>query len=115
MHRSLRLIERRFAGIAAPLDFVRSDEGLDRLDGICMQLIALGEATKNLDKLSKGTLLPRYSQIEWRRIMGMRDFLSHHYSETNEEIVFNVCANHVPRVREAVEQMLGEVGGDPNP
>jgi uncharacterized protein with HEPN domain len=109
MRRSLRLIERRFAGVTAALDFVASDDGLDRLDAICMQLIALGEATKNLDKVTEGQLLPRYGEIEWRRIMGMRDFLSHHYSDTNEEIVFNACAKYVPRLRQAVEQMLRDL------
>ena len=109
MLRSLRLIERRFDGVETPLDFVSSDQGLDRLDAICMQLIALGEATKNLDKLTGGTLLPRYNNLEWRRFMGMRDFLSHHYSDTNDEIVFNVCRKHVPQLRETVERMLARL------
>jgi uncharacterized protein with HEPN domain len=42
-----------------------------------MQLNALGESTKNLDKVAGGSLLPRYPDVEWRRVMGMRDVLSH--------------------------------------
>ena len=30
-----------------------------------MNLIALGEAVKNLDKVSDGELLPKYNQIQW--------------------------------------------------
>lgn len=32
-------IERRFAGIDHPDDFLSSDEGVDRLDGIAMMLL----------------------------------------------------------------------------
>ena len=106
MRRSLGLIERRFRGITVPLDFVASDEGLDRLDAIAMQLIAVGESVKNLDKVTSGALLPRYPEIEWRRIMGMRDVLSHHYSDTNEEVIFDVCQRRSPQLVETVERML---------
>ena len=86
-----------------------SDEGLDRLDAICMQLIALGESTKNLDKVTGGSLLPRYPNIEWRRLMGMRDVLSHHYFDLNEEVVFGVCAKQIPRLGQELERMLGDL------
>ena len=36
-----------------------------RLDAICMNLIALGEAVKGLDKITRGELLPGYPEIEW--------------------------------------------------
>jgi hypothetical protein len=37
-------IARRFQNVNAAEDFVSSDEGLDKLDGICMQLIVIGES-----------------------------------------------------------------------
>lgn len=40
---ALERINRRFRGIKEPNDFVTSDEGIDRLDGIAMMLIAIGE------------------------------------------------------------------------
>jgi uncharacterized protein with HEPN domain len=109
MLQATRTILRRFAPISAPADFVMSDEGLDRLDAICMQLIALGEATKNLDKVTDGSLLPRYPDIEWRRLMGMRDVLSHHYFDLNEEVVFGVCAKQIPRLGQELERMLRDL------
>jgi uncharacterized protein with HEPN domain len=57
MLQATRTIQRRFAPIHSPEDFVTSDEGLDRLDAICMQLIAIGESAKNLDKVTGGRLL----------------------------------------------------------
>ena len=64
---SAQTIAKRFASIASPDDFVTSEEGLEKLDAICMQLITIGENVKNLDKVTVGGLLLRYPQIEWKR------------------------------------------------
>lgn len=55
---ALTLIVERAAVAATPDDFLLSPEGMLRLDAICMNLIALGEAVKGLDKITKGELLP---------------------------------------------------------
>jgi uncharacterized protein with HEPN domain len=57
-------IERRCAGIYKPDDFLVSEEGVDKLDAICMMLIAIGENLKNLYKITNGKLLVRYSEVE---------------------------------------------------
>ncbi len=59
-------IERRFQNIQRPDNFLDSEEGLDRLDGICMMLIAIGESLKNLDKVTSGSLLKRFPEIDWK-------------------------------------------------
>jgi uncharacterized protein with HEPN domain len=75
---STERIKRRFAPIRSPDDFLSNEEGIDRLDGICMMLIAMGENLKNLDKLTKGELLRRYPQLDWNGAKGIRDIISHH-------------------------------------
>ena len=49
-------IERRFEPIKNPDQFLSSDDGIDRLDGIAMMLIVIGESIKNLDKVTEGAL-----------------------------------------------------------
>ncbi len=44
---STQTISRRFAPITSPDDFLDSEAGMEKLDAICMQLIALGESVKN--------------------------------------------------------------------
>ena len=109
---STRTIERRFAPVGAVSDFMASDEGLDRLDAICMQLIALGESVKNLDKITEGKLLGAYPNVEWKRIMGMRDVISHHYFDINAEVVYVVCEKRIPVLARQVEQMLSDLDTD---
>ena len=71
-------IIRRFTSIDSVDDFTSSDAGLEKLDAMCMQLIAIGESLKNLDKITDGALLSQYPEIPWKRVMGIRDVLSHH-------------------------------------
>jgi hypothetical protein len=47
----LELINERRASVSSADDFLHSSDGMMRLDAICMNLIAIGEATKNLDKM----------------------------------------------------------------
>lgn len=108
---SAQTIAKRFEPIAAPGDFVASEEGLEKLDAISMQLIAIGENLKNLDKVTGGSLLPRYPQIEWKRVMGMRDILSHHYFDVDSEVVYAVCDLHVSQLAETVRLMLEDLEG----
>ena len=102
-------ILRRFQRIKSPLDFTGSDEGMEKLDAICMQLVAIGESVKNLDKVTTGSLLPDYPEIEWKRVMGLRDILSHHYFDIDAEIVYEVCAKHIPELAESVRRMLDDL------
>lgn len=106
---STQTVAKRFEPIAGPGDFVASDEGLEKLDAISMQLIAIGENLKNLDKVTGGSLLPRYPQIEWKRVMGMRDILSHHYFDIDSELVYAVCDLHLSRLAEAVKVMIEDL------
>ncbi|NBD36037.1 MAG: DUF86 domain-containing protein [Chloroflexi bacterium] len=103
---STRTIMRRFAPITSYEDFLISDAGLDKLDSICMQLIAIGESVKHLDDITAGKLLPHYPHIEWKRVMGMRDILSHHYFDIDAEIVYATCDKQVEELSQTVQQMI---------
>ena len=106
---SAQTIGKRFAPIASPEDFVASESGLEKLDAICMQLIALGESVKNLDKVTAGGLLSRYPQIEWKRVMGMRDVLSHHYFDLDAEVVYAVCDMHIDELAQTIQRILADL------
>ena len=48
---ALERINRRSKGINSPDAFLDTPEGLDKLDAICMMLIAVGETFKKIDEL----------------------------------------------------------------
>jgi uncharacterized protein with HEPN domain len=92
--------------IKVPDDFLKNERNLEKLDSICMQLIALGESIKNLDKITKKSLLKYYPDFEWTKAMGMRDILSHHYFDLNNDIVFDVCQNEIPKLKIIIKIFL---------
>jgi uncharacterized protein with HEPN domain len=98
-------IERRFVGISKPDDFLVSEKGVDKLDAICMMLIAIGENLKNLDKITGGTILPQYPEMDWKGAKGMRDIISHHYFDLDAEVVFFICKDRIPCLIETVIKM----------
>lgn len=102
-------IERRFNNIQRPDNFLDSDEGLDKLDGICMMLIALGESLKNLDKITDGALLKQYPEIDWKGAKGTRGIISHHYFDLNAEIVFDICKEKVPPMKATLSKMFKDI------
>jgi uncharacterized protein with HEPN domain len=106
---SAHTISERFRPIKSAYDFTDSDRGREKLDAICMQLIAIGESVKNLDGVTGGELLPQYGEIEWKRVMGMRDVITHHYFDVDAEVVFSVCEGHIGNLARVVKQMLDDL------
>ena len=102
---AIKRIERRFQGIETPDDFVSSDEGIDRLDGIAMMLIAIGEQVKRLDTVVEQDLDKAYPKIDWRGVKGIRDILSHHYFSADAEIIFDVCRNKIGDLKRVILAM----------
>lgn len=91
--------------ISKPDDFLVSEKGVDKLDAICMMLIAIGENLKNLDKITGGTILPQYPEMDWKGAKGMRDIISHHYFDLDAEVVFSICEDRIPCLIETVRTM----------
>jgi len=95
-------IERRFEAIDTPDDFVIEDDGIDRLDGITMMLIAIGEQLKRLDTALDLNLHIAYPDVDWKGAKGIRDFLSHHYFNLDAEVIFDVCENKLNGLKQAL-------------
>ena len=84
-------------------DFLLSPFGMEKLDAACMVIIALGEAVKTLDKLTGKQLLPTYPTIDWKKIMGARDIMAHHYFEVDADEVFNIIKNDLEPLKQAID------------
>lgn len=104
----LDLIIERSSVVETPNDFLCSPGGMMRLDAICMNLIALGESVKGLDKQTDGQLLKNYPEVYWKGVMGMRDKISHHYFEIDSDVVFKTIQEDVPQMINVVTKMIEE-------
>ncbi|WP_041623384.1 DUF86 domain-containing protein [Spirochaeta thermophila] len=81
----------------------RSDE--KTVDAVLRNLAVIGEAVKHLPH----DLKDRYPQMDWRKIAGLRDIIVHEYFGIDEDILWDVVKNKIPKLLESVEQILSEL------
>ena len=106
---SLELILKRANNINSSDDFLKDENGLQKLDSIAMRLSAIGEGFKNIDKLSNNQLLIKYPNIPWKNIKGIRDILSHHYFDLDAEVIFNICKKDANELLETTIKIIEEL------
>ncbi|KAA3597111.1 MAG: DUF86 domain-containing protein [Calditrichaeota bacterium] len=99
----------RFKPIKTFKDFTNSPEGMEKLDSICMQLIAIGESLKNIDKITNKNLLIEYPEVDWKGAKGLRDIITHHYFDIDAEEIFWVCEKHIPLLAETIKKIIGDL------
>ncbi|XDD52971.1 DUF86 domain-containing protein [Leptospira sp. WS4.C2] len=102
---SIVIIQTRFEKIKFPDDLINSHDGITILDSIAMRLQAIGDNIKSVVKLD-GKFLNKYPDTDWEKIMKMRDVISHHYEGLDHEIIFNICKNKIPELKQSVEFIL---------
>ena len=96
-------LQERTAQIHTVDDFLLSPIGMEKLDAACMVIIGLGEAIKTLDKLTDKQLLPTYPSIDWKKVMGARDVMAHHYFEVDADEVFSIIKNDLEPLKQAID------------
>lgn len=102
---ALERISSRVERIQSADDFTGSPGGMETLDSIYMLFMAIGEALKNIDKITGGVLLSRYSEVDWRGAIGFRDIIAHHYFDIDAEQVFWICANELGRLSATIKNI----------
>ncbi|HMB55108.1 MAG TPA: DUF86 domain-containing protein [Thermoanaerobaculia bacterium] len=88
-------------------DEVYADEM--RFDAVLHNLHVIGEAVKRLPE----TFRQRYSDVPWREIAGMRDFVAHAYFALDLEILWDAIQNDVPALARQVADIARIERGEP--
>lgn len=109
IHQALLTIMQRFEPVRSVDDFTGSPSGMEKFDSICMLLVAVGESLKNLDKVTGGSLLPQYPQVDWKKAKGLRDIISHQYFEVDADAIFHVCKTHIDTMQRTIQQIIEEL------
>ncbi len=82
-------------------DFYRDKKTRDAVE---RNLEIIGEAANRLPE----EIHRKYSNIEWHRIISLRNRLIHAYFNINEDIIWNVVAHYLPPLKIQLEQILSE-------
>jgi uncharacterized protein with HEPN domain len=73
-------------------------------DAVVRNLEIIGEAAKHVPD----DIREQLSEIAWRNIAGLRDFLAHAYFGIDNDILWDVIDNKIPELRQAVERYLNK-------
>ena len=80
-------------------DLIRDEK---TYDAVVRNLEIIGEAAKHISN----ELRKQLTGIEWRKIAGMRDLLAHVYFGIDNDILWDVVQNKIPRLAKLVTKYL---------
>jgi len=106
---AIDIVQKRFEVVGSVDYFTDTPQGMEKLDSICMQLIAIGESLKNIDKITNKELLKKYPQIDWKGAKGIRDIISHHYFDLDAEEIYFVCDTKLDSLANTIKQIIREL------
>ena len=109
IHQATLTILERFTPVNSVNDFTDTPAGMEKLDSICMLLIAVGENLKNIDKITSSNLLPKYPQVDWKKAKGLRDIISHHYFDVDADAIFHICNTYINPIQQTIRQIIDDL------
>ena len=83
-------------------DYYDTPEGMQKLAADCMLIEAIGESVNQIDKITKGSLLPIYPDIPWSDVIGIRNHIAHGYFDIDADVIFNTIKNDIEPLLNAV-------------
>lgn len=76
-----------------------------RQDAVIRNLEVLGEAVKQIPV----NVRAGYPDVEWRKMAGLRDVLSHQYFGIDVEVLWDVVVNKLTDVEDGIRSLLNEM------
>ncbi len=102
---SITAIEAYLNKIKSADDFKNSFEGNKTLDAVMMRLQSVGENIKKINKID-AAFFESLLVFDTNNIIRFRDFISHHYEKLDSDIVFEICTNDIPLLKEKIQLFI---------
>ena len=72
------------------------------IDAVVRELEIASEASNNLS----GEFREKHSEIVWRQMKNMRNFLIHEYFGVNAKVVWDTCKEDLPKLKQLIDDLL---------
>ena len=87
-------------------DFALTPHGVDMLDVSTIRLMAVGEEINKIEKKTKGELLKKYPEIDWRGVIDFRNFVAHAYFKVDAKRVFNTIKSEIKPLLQTIQKII---------
>jgi len=91
-------------GYVQGIDFEEFAGDPMRCDAVLYQLVIIGEAVRQIPVAER----ERHPEIEWRRVVGMRDVVVHGYHRVELSIVWSIAMTRLEPLRAVVLRLVRE-------
>lgn len=83
-------------------DFKKLKQNQLVIDAVTRNLEIIGEAVKNIP----ADIKKRHSDVEWKKIAGLRDILAHEYFGVDLRVLWDIIANKLPEFKKEISGLL---------
>lgn len=90
-------------------DFLMSQDGMVLFNSTCMCLQSIGETIRQIDDRTDGKLLLLYPETPWKKIIRMRNYLSHEYFSNRSQCDIRNCKNSFISFVDDVRRVLADM------
>ena len=73
----------------------------EKIDAVLLNLEQIGDTAKKLSEEFKDNI----STIEWNKIIGLRNLISHEYEGVDLTIIYNVATINIPELLKLLEEV----------
>lgn len=91
------------------MDFMDSMQATILFNSTCMCLQSIGETIKQVDDRTKHKLFALYPETPWKRVIGMRNILSHGYFSIDPEIVLETVKKRLKPLLDDMHKILVDI------
>jgi uncharacterized protein with HEPN domain len=88
-------------------EFIKDEK---TMDAVLRNLEVVGEAARSIPEELRG----RYPDVEWHRMIGLRNIISHEYFGVDMQIIWEVATRNVPETEPLVADMLERLSREPD-
>lgn len=74
-----------------------------------MRLQVIGETIKSIDDKTNQTLFVTYPQIPWRKVIGLRNIISHEYANIDYDIIWVVIHKYLSPLKTTIQLIEKEL------
>ncbi|MFA6047381.1 MAG: DUF86 domain-containing protein [Parcubacteria group bacterium] len=86
------------------VDFLSFSQNKMLFDAVVRELEIIGEASNNIGDSFQN----EYPDIPWRKVIGMRNKITHEYFAVNKKVVWDTCKDDLPELKTIISSILAQ-------